>query len=183
MRKLSIVALGAAGALALAGCATDTAPVADDVTGAEIRVWLVGTTPPRRHATTRRHLRGRKPRQHPRDRGGRRGADSSTSSRRTSSGSDSPDVVEVGNTQAAAFTSAGAFLDLSDEYEASRRRRPPARVRRGRQLRRCVLRRAVTTRGARVVFYDTAMYEAAGLQCADDTRRVHLQWHRSRRGE
>ena len=33
------------------------------------------------------------------------------------SGSDSPDVVEVGNTQAAAFTSAGAFPDLTDKYE------------------------------------------------------------------
>ena len=33
------------------------------------------------------------------------------------SGNDSPDVVEVGNTQAVAFTSAGAFTDLSDKYE------------------------------------------------------------------
>ncbi|MFF3063040.1 extracellular solute-binding protein [Oerskovia sp. NPDC057915] len=32
--------------------------------------------------------------------------------------SDSPDVVEVGNTQAAAFTSAGFFTDLTDKYEA-----------------------------------------------------------------
>lgn len=31
--------------------------------------------------------------------------------------SDSPDVVEVGNTQAAAFTSAGFFTDLTDKYE------------------------------------------------------------------
>ncbi|KQX68593.1 extracellular solute-binding protein [Angustibacter sp. Root456] len=31
------------------------------------------------------------------------------------SGSDSPDVVEVGNTQAVAFTSAGAFLDITDK--------------------------------------------------------------------
>jgi N,N'-diacetylchitobiose transport system substrate-binding protein len=33
------------------------------------------------------------------------------------SGSDSPDVVEVGNTQAPAFTSAGAFMDLTDKYQ------------------------------------------------------------------
>jgi N,N'-diacetylchitobiose transport system substrate-binding protein len=31
------------------------------------------------------------------------------------SGSDSPDVVEVGNTQAVAFTSAGAFKDITDK--------------------------------------------------------------------
>ncbi len=31
------------------------------------------------------------------------------------SGNDSPDVVEVGNTQAVAFTSAGAFKDISDK--------------------------------------------------------------------
>ena len=31
------------------------------------------------------------------------------------SGNDSPDVVEVGNTQAVAFTSAGAFEDISDK--------------------------------------------------------------------
>jgi N,N'-diacetylchitobiose transport system substrate-binding protein len=33
------------------------------------------------------------------------------------SGNDSPDVVEVGNTQAVAFTSAGAFEDISDKYD------------------------------------------------------------------
>lgn len=33
------------------------------------------------------------------------------------SGNDSPDVVEIGNTQAVAFTSAGAFEDISDKYE------------------------------------------------------------------
>ncbi len=31
------------------------------------------------------------------------------------SGNDSPDVVEVGNTQAVAFTSAGAFEDITDK--------------------------------------------------------------------
>jgi len=31
--------------------------------------------------------------------------------------SDSPDIVEVGNTQAAAFTSSGFFTDLTDHYE------------------------------------------------------------------
>jgi N,N'-diacetylchitobiose transport system substrate-binding protein len=33
------------------------------------------------------------------------------------SGSDSPDVVEIGNTQAPAFTSAGAFLDLTSKFD------------------------------------------------------------------
>ncbi|SDS71068.1 extracellular solute-binding protein [Paraoerskovia marina] len=34
------------------------------------------------------------------------------------SSSDSPDVVEVGNTQASAFTSAGFFADLTEDYDA-----------------------------------------------------------------
>ena len=41
MRKLGIVALGAAAAITLAGCASGGTGASDE--GAEIRVWLVGT--------------------------------------------------------------------------------------------------------------------------------------------
>ena len=44
MRKLGIVALGAAAALTLAGCASGGAGGSEE--GAEIRVWLVGTDTP-----------------------------------------------------------------------------------------------------------------------------------------
>ena len=44
MRKLGIVALGAAAAITLAGCASGGTGASDE--GAEIRVWLVGTDTP-----------------------------------------------------------------------------------------------------------------------------------------
>lgn len=161
MRKLSIAALVAAGALALAGCATD-APVAEEVTGAEIRVWLVGTDTPQE---ARDYLVETFAEENPGNTlvieeqawGGL--VDKLTTNL---SGSDSPDVVEVGNTQAAAFTSAGAFLDLSDEYEAlGGDDLLPGFVEAGSYD--GAFYAAPYYSGARVVFYDTAMYEAAGL--------------------
>ena len=62
------------------------------------------------------------------------------------SGSDSPDVVEFGNTQAQTFEAAGAVVDLTDKREDARRRRPPAEPARGRHVRRQALRRAVLRR-------------------------------------
>lgn len=118
MRKLSIVALGAAAALTLAGCAAggNAAPGSDE--NAEIRVWLVGTDTP---DEAREYLKTTFEEQHPgstltiEEQSWTGLVDKLTTSL---SGSDSPDIVEVGNTQAAAFTSAGAFLDITDEYEA-----------------------------------------------------------------
>ena len=116
MRKLSFAALGVAAALTLAGCAGGGAP-AESETG-DIRVWLVGTdTPPE----AREYLKTTFEKENPGSTltieeqawGGL--VDLLTTSL---SGSDSPDVVEVGNTQAAAFTSAGAFLDLTDDYDS-----------------------------------------------------------------
>lgn len=119
MRKLSIAALGTIAALALAGCATtgggDTGGAAE--TG-DIRVWLVGTDTPQ---AARDYLKTTFEKENPGSTltieeqawGGL--VDKLTTSL---SGSDSPDVVEVGNTQAAAFTSAGAFLDLTSDYKA-----------------------------------------------------------------
>ena len=116
MRKLGIVALGAAAALTLAGCATSGGTDATEE-GAEIRVWLVGTDTP---DEARDYLKTTFEEEHPgstlviEEQSWDGLVDRLTTSL---SGSDSPDVVEVGNTQASAFTSAGAFLDLTDEYE------------------------------------------------------------------
>ncbi len=116
MRKLGIVALGAAAALTLAGCATSGGTGASE-DGAEIRVWLVGTDTP---DEAREYLVDTFEKENPgstlviEEQSWDGLVDRLTTSL---SGSDSPDVVEVGNTQAAAFTSAGAFLDLTDDYE------------------------------------------------------------------
>ena len=116
MRKLGIVALGAAAALTLAGCATGGGTDASEE-GAEIRVWLVGTDTP---DEAREYLVDTFEKENPgstlviEEQSWDGLVDRLTTSL---SGSDSPDVVEVGNTQASAFTSAGAFLDLTDEYE------------------------------------------------------------------
>ncbi|MGX5696940.1 extracellular solute-binding protein [Agromyces soli] len=116
MRKLGIVALGAAAALTLAGCASGGSTGGSDE-DATIRVWLVGTDTP---DEARDYLVKTFEEEHP---GSKlvieeQAWDGLVDRLTTSlSGSDSPDVVEVGNTQAAAFTSAGAFLDLTDQYE------------------------------------------------------------------
>src|SRR5215204_4809260 len=115
MRKLG-VALSAAAALALSGCATSAGDAASEE-GAEIRVWLVGTDTP---DAAREYLVDTFEEENPgstlviEEQSWDGLVDRLTTSL---SGSDSPDVVEVGNTQASAFTSAGAFLDLTDEYE------------------------------------------------------------------
>ncbi|QEO15256.1 extracellular solute-binding protein [Agromyces intestinalis] len=117
MRKLGIVALGAAAALTLAGCATTGGTDASSEEGAEIRVWLVGTDTP---DAAREYLVDTFEEQNPgstlviEEQSWDGLVDRLTTSL---SGSDSPDVVEVGNTQASAFTSAGAFLDLTDHFD------------------------------------------------------------------
>jgi N,N'-diacetylchitobiose transport system substrate-binding protein len=117
MRKLSIAAIIAAGSLALAGCAAGNQTPEEAATG-DIRVWLVGTDTPQ---DARDYLKETFEEENPGSTltieeqawGGL--VDLLTTNL---SGSDSPDVVEVGNTQAAAFTSAGAFLDLTEDFEA-----------------------------------------------------------------
>lgn len=117
MRKLSLTAMVAVAAIALAGCAGGTeTPPAEAETG-DIRVWLVGADTPQE---ARDYLKSTFEDQNPGSTltieeqawGGL--VDKLTTGL---SGSDSPDVVEVGNTQAAAFTSAGAFLDLTEHYD------------------------------------------------------------------
>ena len=115
MRKLGIVALGAVAALTLAGCASGGSGASEE--GAEIRVWLVGTDTP---DEAREYLVDTFEKENPgstlviEEQSWDGLVDRLTTSL---SGSDSPDVVEVGNTQASAFTSAGAFLDLTEDYE------------------------------------------------------------------
>ncbi|MGD8192900.1 extracellular solute-binding protein [Herbiconiux sp. P18] len=117
MRKttLAVTALGVTAALALAGCAGgssgDSAGGSDEA--ADIRVWLNGTDTPQ---DARDYLVSTFEKDHPgstltiEEQSWTGLVDKLTTNL---SGSDSPDVVEVGNTQAAAFTSAGAFADLS----------------------------------------------------------------------
>jgi len=117
-KTLGALALLGASAIVLAGCAgsSDTGSTAD-AEGAEIRVWLVGADTPQ---DARDYLKTTFEDENP-------GStlvieeqtwDGLVDKLTTSlSSSDSPDVVEFGNTQAPAFTSVGALLDISDLYD------------------------------------------------------------------
>ncbi len=124
--KIAVVALGAAAALTLAGCGGNApdSPTTNGsgsgspaAAGAEIRVWLVSTDTPQE---ARDYLKTTFESQNP-------GSTLTIEQQEWTglvdkyttalSGSDSPDVVEIGNTQAATFTSVGAFMDLTDKYQ------------------------------------------------------------------
>jgi N,N'-diacetylchitobiose transport system substrate-binding protein len=168
MNKKAMAAMGllGAGALALAGCAGSTsgggetdAPAAE---GAEIRVWLVGTDTPQ---DARDYLITTFEEENPgstlviEEQQWTGLVDLLTTAM---SGSDSPDVVEVGNTQAAAFTSAGAFTDLTADYEAlGGDDLLPGFVEAGTYDGKFYS--APYYSGSRVVFYNTEMYEKAGV--------------------
>lgn len=122
MRRSSWVAIGAAIAVTLTGCGSgDDSDDGGSGSGgsdtAEIRVWLNGTDTP---DEARDYLKTTFEDAHPgstltiEEQSWTGLVDKLTTSL---SGSDSPDIVEVGNTQAPAFTSAGAFMDLTDSYE------------------------------------------------------------------
>lgn len=166
MRKLGIAALGAAAALTLAGCATTGSDVASDE-GAEIRVWLVGTDTP---DAARDYLVETFEEEHPgstlviEEQSWDGLVDRLTTSL---SGSDSPDIVEVGNTQAAAFTSAGAFLDLTEHYdELGGDDLLPGFVEAGSYDGKFYA--APLYSGSRLVFYKKDALEAAGLSVPGD---------------
>ena len=118
MRKTmgAVVLLGAS-ALVLAGCSGTSGDSGGDAGGAEIRVWLVGADTPQE---ARDHLVETFQDEHPdstlviEEQSWDGLVDKLTTSL---SSSDSPDIVEFGNTQAPAFTSVGALLDISDMYE------------------------------------------------------------------
>ena len=113
-KKLGALALLGASALVLAGCAGNDQSGGGATDGAEIRVWLVGTDTPQE---ARDYLKETFEAEN-------EGATLAIEEQQWTglvdklttslSSNDSPDVVEMGNTQAAAFTSAGALADLSD---------------------------------------------------------------------
>lgn len=111
-KTLGAMALLGASALVLAGCTAGSSE------SAEIRVWLVGTDTPQE---ARDYLVETFEADNPgstlviEEQSWDGLVDKLTTSL---SSSDSPDIVEFGNTQAPAFTSVGALLDISDEYEA-----------------------------------------------------------------
>ncbi len=166
-KTTSAFALLGAATLVLAGCAggTDETPADDggSAEGAEIRVWLVGTDTPE---AAREYLIDTFEAEN-------EGAtlvieeqqwtglvDKLTTSL---SSSDSPDIVEMGNTQAPAFTSVGALLDISDiQEELGGDDLLPGFVEAGTYE--DTLYAAPYYSGARVIFYNTAMYEAAGVE-------------------
>ena len=104
-------------ALALGACGTgDDGDSASDSSSAEIRVWLNGADTPQ---DARDYLKTTFEDENP-------GATLTIEEQQweglverlttaLSSEAETPDVVEVGNTQAATFTTAGAFTDLTDE--------------------------------------------------------------------
>ncbi|MEY2850068.1 MAG: hypothetical protein RI885_2735 [Actinomycetota bacterium] len=155
------VAVGAAALFALTACASGGG-TETDAGGAEIRVWLNGTDTPKE---AREYLTSTFEEENPgstlviEEQAWTGLVDKLTTSL---SGSDSPDVVEVGNTQAAAFTSAGAFLDLSDQYDAlGGDDLLPGFVEAGTYD--GVFYAVPYYSGARVVFYKKDLYAAAGL--------------------
>lgn len=160
MRKLAIAALVAASAVVLAGCSTPSAP-AEDKTG-DIRVWLVGTDTP---DEARDYLKTTFEKDNP-------GSTLTIEEQQWTglvdllttslSSSDSPDVVEVGNTQAAAFTSAGAFLDITDmKKDLGGDDLLPGFVEAGTYDGKFYA--APYYSGARIVFYNTKQYADAGV--------------------
>ena len=160
MRKLALAAALAASAIVLAGCST---PSGGDGEGAEIRVWLVGADTPQ---DARDYLVETFEEENPgstlviEEQQWTGLVDTLTTAL---SSSDSPDIVEVGNTQAPAFTSVGAFRDLSGIYEdLGGDDLLPGFVEAGTYD--GTLYAAPYYSGARIVFYNTAQYATAGVE-------------------
>lgn len=162
-KTLGAVALIGASALVLAGCAggSDNGGSSSDE-GAEIRVWLVGTDTPQ---DARDYLKKTFEDENPgstlviEEQQWTGLVDKLTTSL---SSNDSPDIVEMGNTQAPAFTSSGALLSLADiEGDLGGDDLLPGFVEAGSWD--GTLYAAPYYSGARVVFYNTAMYEQAGV--------------------
>ncbi|MBU4465748.1 MAG: sugar transporter [Actinobacteria bacterium] len=112
-KKIGALALLGATAVALAGCAGGTGSGASAATG-ELTVWLVGTDTPQ---DARDYLVKTFAEQN----SGwtlkieqKTWADTSDAYVAALSSNDSPDVVEVGNTQAQGFIAQGLFEDISD---------------------------------------------------------------------
>lgn len=160
-KSLGAVAVLGASAIALAGCAGGGSG-SDTAAGAEIRVWLVGTDTPQ---DARDYLTETFAEQNPgstlviEEQQWTGLVDKLTTSL---SSNDSPDIVEMGNTQAAAFTSSGALLSLADiEGDLGGSDLLPGFVEAGSWD--GELFAAPYYSGSRVVFYNTAQYATAGV--------------------
>lgn len=161
-KSLGAVALLGASAIALAGCAGG-ASGSDSAGSAELRVWLVGTDTPQE---ARDYLTKTFEEENPgstlviEEQQWTGLVDKLTTSL---SSNDSPDIVEMGNTQAPAFTSSGALLSLADiEEDLGGSDLLPGFVEAGSWD--GELFAAPYYSGARVVFYNTAQYAQAGVQ-------------------
>lgn len=114
-KKLGAFALLGASAVVLAGCAGGTGGTPSDAAdGGNITVWLVGTDTP---DTAREYLKSTFESE---NKGWtltveeKTWADTNETYVAALSSSDSPDVVEVGNTQALGFIDQGLFADITD---------------------------------------------------------------------
>lgn len=167
MKIVRMAAVGVAAALALTACSSGGSGSGDDSSSggdAEIKVWLVGSDTP---DEARDYLKKTFEEQN-------EGATLVVEeqqweglvdklSQAMTSGTTSPQIVEVGNTQSTTFTSAGAFLDISDKYEELG----------GDDLLEGfvdvgtyddTLYAVPYYAGSRLVFYSKSAYEAAGVQ-------------------
>ena len=116
---LAAAALALAAMLALSACSSNSTGSGATTTPSPVnlRVWLVGTDTPQ---TARDYLKQTFEAQNPgntltiEEQSWTGLVDKYTTSL---SGSDTPDVVEIGNTQAPTFTSAGFFTDLTSKYQ------------------------------------------------------------------
>ncbi len=161
-KKLGALALLGASAVVLAGCAGGGTGGGSTPEAGEVRVWLVGTDTPK---DARDYLKKTFEADNPgstlviEEQQWTGLVDKLTTSL---SSSDTPDVVEMGNTQAAAFTSSGALLDLSDiQDKLGGDDLLPGFVTAGSWDGKLFA--APYYSGARVVFYNTAQYQTAGV--------------------
>lgn len=170
--KLSAVAIVGATALALSACGGAATPATSTSAGSstaaapatgELRVWLVGTDTPQDARdylikTFEEKNAGSKLVIEEQQWTGL--VDKLTTSL---SSNDSPDIVEMGNTQAAAFTSAGALVDLTaDKATFGGDDLLPGFVEAGTYEGK--LYALPYYSGSRVVFYNTDQYKEAGIK-------------------
>ncbi len=164
-KKLGAVALLGASAVVLAGCA-GASPGGTDASStpaaAQLRVWLNGTDTPQ---DARDYLKKTFEAANPgstlviEEQQWTGLVDKLTTSL---SSNDTPDIVEMGNTQSPAFTSSGALLDISDiKDKIGGTDLLPGFVEAGSWDGK--LYAAPYYSGARIVFYNTAQYAAAGV--------------------
>lgn len=116
-RLAAIPVLLLSAALGLSGCSQDAGTTTQASSGVTLRVWLVGSDTPQ---NARDYLKTTFEAQNPgntlviEEQAWEGLVDKYTTSL---SGDDTPDLVEIGNTQAPTFTSAGYFADLTSHYQ------------------------------------------------------------------